>query len=138
MEIPTPGTIASVGAALGVGSHLGYFVHGEHHMHSVRLLILLITTPVCLFAFIARIDEHISTAEAAQKTTILVVSYLASLTASVLIYRVFFHPLRHFPGPFTAKLTKLSHVLRLLRTSDNYVQADRLHKKYGDIVRYVA
>ena len=131
-------TLACFGNALGVGSHLGYFIHGEHHMHSVRLFILLLTGPGVLFILITRIDENASFIAAAQKAATAVVSYLASLTASILIYRVFFHPLRSFPGPFTAKLTKLSHVLRLASSSDNYVQADRLHKKYGDIVRWVA
>jgi tryprostatin B 6-hydroxylase len=121
-----------------VGSHLGYFIHGEHHLHSVRLLILLLTAPICIFVVIARSDEHISNAAAGQKTGLIVVSYLGSLTTSILIYRVFAHPLRNFPGPFVAKLTKLSHVIRLARSSDNYLQADRLHKIYGDIVRQVS
>jgi len=131
-------TLITLGAALGVGSHLGYFIHGEHHLHSVRLLILLLTAPICIFVVIARSDEHISNAAAGQKTGLIVVSYLGSLTTSILIYRVFAHPLRNFPGPFAAKLTKLSHVIRLARSSDNYLQADRLHKIYGDIVRQVS
>jgi len=127
--------LASLGALLGAGSHLGFFIHGEHHMQSVRLFILLLTSPFAIFVLIAKFDKNISITVAAQKTAIVGTSYLASLTTSILIYRIFFHPLRHFPGPFTAKLTKLSHVLRLFKTSDNYVQTDRLHKSYGDIVR---
>lgn len=138
MEMLTPGTLVSLCAALGVGSHLGYFIHGEYHMKSVRLLILFLISPIAIFVLITRINENISMAAAAQKTAIALVSYLASLTASILIYRVFFHPLRNFPGPFSAKLTKLSHVIRLIKTSDNYVQADRLHRRYGDVVRYVS
>jgi tryprostatin B 6-hydroxylase len=130
----SPGTIASLSAALGVGSHLGYFIHGEHHMHSVRLLLLLLASPIVLFVLFIRIDDN-SVVAAAWNSATAVGSYLGSLTASILIYRVCFHPLRKFPGPFSAKLTKLSHVLRLVRNLDNYLQADRLHKKYGDIVR---
>jgi hypothetical protein len=124
----TPGSLASLGAVLGVSSHLGYFIHGEHHMQAVRPFTVLTTSPVAIFILISKLDEPASIA-------IAVLSYLASLIASILTYRIFFHPLRHFPGPFTAKLTKLSHVLRLLEKSDNYIQADQLHKEYGDVVR---
>ncbi|KAE9369395.1 cytochrome P450 monooxygenase-like protein [Stipitochalara longipes BDJ] len=131
----TPGALTCLGAILGVSSHLGYFVHGEHHMQAVHLFILLLTSPFTIFVLLYRLDENASVIVASSKAVIAVISYLTSLTASILIYRIFFHPLRHFPGPFTARLSKLSHVLRLLKTSDNYAQADRLHKKYGDIVR---
>ncbi|KAF5847145.1 hypothetical protein GGP41_003398 [Bipolaris sorokiniana] len=39
-----------------------------------------------------------------------VVSYVAfwgTLSLWILLYRAFWHPLRHFPGPFGAKLSKL-------------------------------
>jgi hypothetical protein len=130
-----PGTLASLGVVLGVGSHLGYFIHGEHHLQAVRLFILLVTSPLAIFMFIIRFDEHTSFIIATQKTATAVVSYLLSLAASILIYRIYFHPLRRFPGPFTAKLTKIGHALRLLQRSDNYAQTDCLHKRYGDIVR---
>ena len=104
-------------------------------MLAVRLFILLITSPLVTFALIYRLDENASMIIAAQKAAIALSSYVVSLTTSILIYRIAFHPLRKFPGPFTARLAKLSHVLRLLTKSDNYVQADRLHKNYGDIVR---
>jgi hypothetical protein len=103
-------------------------------MQAVRLFTVLTTSPFAIFILISRLGEPASITFAAQKTTIAVLSYLA-LIASILTYRIFFHPLRHFPGPFTAKLTKLSHVLRLLEKSDNYIQADQLHKEYGDVVR---
>ena len=70
-------------------------------------------------------------------TTVATSSYLAGLSISIVIYRVFFHWLRNFPGPSTAKLTKLSHVSRLVKQSDNHFQADRLHKEYGEIVRRI-
>ncbi len=135
MEMLVPGTLAILAASLGVSSHLGYFIRGEHHMHSLRLFILLLTGPVILFVVILGIDETGSLTAVVRETATVVVSYLGSLTASILIYRVFFHPLRNYPGPISAKLTKLSHVLRLSRKSDNYLQVDRLHKVYGDIVR---
>jgi hypothetical protein len=104
-------------------------------MQAVRLFTVLTTSPFAIFIIINRLGEPASITFSAQKTAIAVLSYLVSLIASNLTYRIFFHPLRHFPGPSTAKLTKLSHVLRLLEKSDNYIQADQLHKEYGDFVR---
>lgn len=131
----TSGTLAGLGAVLGVGSHQGYFIHGEHHMQAVRLFLLLITSPTAICILLYRLDEHSSTTLAIQKTVVIMLSYLASLTASIFIYRIFFHPLRQFPGPLSGKSTKLTHFVRLLKASNNYLQTDRLHKKYGDIVR---
>jgi len=130
-----PLTLPILGVVLGVGSHVGYFIHGEHHTHSVHLFFLLLTGPIAMFIVIHRLGNSSSFEGTALRTATFVLSYLGSLTSSILTYRVFFHPLRHFPGPLSAKLTKLSHVLRLLKTSDNYVQADQLHKKYGNVVR---
>ncbi|KAF8861671.1 cytochrome P450 monooxygenase-like protein [Acephala macrosclerotiorum] len=134
-NIPPLPTIIGFSALLGVSSHLGYFIHGEHHLQAVRLAVILFTSPLLIFAVICRFDPWSATWSTAQLTAIIVLSYLVSLTASILTYRVFFHPLKGFPGPLSAKLTKLAHVFRLLKKSDNYLQADRLHKKYGNIVR---
>jgi predicted permease len=127
--------VSLVAAGLGVASHLGYFIHGEHHWDSFRLLCLSITTPIILFVSFARSGQEHTYFHAASLTTVATSSYLAGLSISIVIYRVFFHRLRNFPGPFTAKLTKLSHVFRLVKHSDNHFQSYRLHKKYGEIVR---
>ncbi|KUJ06806.1 cytochrome P450 [Mollisia scopiformis] len=133
-SVPVPAFIL-LSAVLGIVSHLGYFMHGEHHLQAVRLAVLLCTVPFAIFATIHNFNSRSSIWSAARLTTIIVSSYLVSLTTSILTYRVFFHPLRKFPGPLNSKLTKLTHVLRLLKESDNYRQADKLHERYGEIVR---
>jgi Holliday junction resolvasome RuvABC ATP-dependent DNA helicase subunit len=50
------------------------------------------------------------------------------------IYRVFFHRLRGYPGPFLAKLSQLWRVWRNLR-EENYLVLDELHRTYGEYVR---
>jgi predicted permease len=101
--------VTLVAAGLGVASHLGYFIHGEHHWDSFRLLCLSITTPIILFASFAKSGHEHSYFRAASLTTVATSPYLAGLSISIAIYRVFFHRLRSFPGPFTAKVTKLCH-----------------------------
>ena len=50
------------------------------------------------------------------------------------VYNVFFHPLRHVPGPKWKAFSDLSYVTTLLR--GNMVNdVSRMHKKYGPVVR---
>ncbi|KAF2199990.1 cytochrome P450 monooxygenase-like protein [Delitschia confertaspora ATCC 74209] len=61
-------------------------------------------------------------------------SYLTSLFASMIIYRLCFHPLKNFPGPKLAAVTKFWHVYRS-RNSTNYLVMEEIHKQYGNLVR---
>lgn len=51
-----------------------------------------------------------------------------------MIYNVFFHPLRHYPGPWLSAATKIPWY-RALLTGDLSFYTQRIHEKYGDIVR---
>lgn len=124
-------------ALAGLAAHLGYFIHGEHHMQSLQWLLTTLFSPLVVFLAILKLGVASSYVTALKLTTIILTSFFTSLTGSILAYRVFFHPLRRFPGPLGAKCSKLTHVARLLETSDNYLQVHTLHKKYGDIVRLV-
>ncbi|OLL23908.1 Benzoate 4-monooxygenase, partial [Neolecta irregularis DAH-3] len=53
---------------------------------------------------------------------------------SLAIYRIFFHPLAKFPGPFLAKVTPLFHTYLAIR-GDRHLFFEKYHKKYGDIFR---
>ncbi|KAI9645797.1 hypothetical protein NHQ30_005231 [Ciborinia camelliae] len=129
------GLFVLLASIFGIASHLGYFIHGEHHMQSLQWLLTILFSPLLLFVTILKFNITPSYASALQLTAIIAASFFTSLTSSILVYRIFFHPLRHFPGPFEAKVSKIFHALRLLKTSDNYLQAHRLHEEYGDIVR---
>lgn len=61
---------------------------------------------------------------------------LASLTVNILVYRAFFHRLRHFPGPFGARLSKFWAVGQTIKSKARWYQVtQRLHEEYGDYVR---
>lgn len=127
--------VALGASALGVASHLGYFIHGEHHMSSPAILGSFVLGPIVFYCGVLRLSENQSYTVAAKTTVVATISYFTALTLSIVAYRVFFHPLRNFPGPFGARISKLSHVFRVAKDSKNYLQADQLHKKYGDVVR---
>lgn len=74
--------------------------------------------------------------EANRQAFMLVCTTLASLAVNVLVYRAFFHRLRHFPGPFGAKLSKFWAMWQVVESKARYYQVtQRLHEKYGDYVR---
>jgi hypothetical protein len=127
---------ALVGTTLGVASHLGYFIHGEHHMQTTKIAAFFIVAPVVLFITLSKYVEGGSYVEAGKTTAVATGSYFTALSTSILIYRAFFHPLRNFPGPFSAKLSKVTHVLRIAKSSKNYLLNERMFKEYGQFVRY--
>lgn len=119
------------GIITGVGSHLGYFIRGEHHMRAPLLARIYLVTSFLLLVYEVKFNGAI---EGVKATSILLASYIISLTTSILIYRKLFHRLYKFPGPYLAGATKFWHVCKNLN-SQNHVLLDKLHEKYGTFVR---
>lgn len=61
--------------------------------------------------------------------------FLLALALSTMVHRVFFHRLRHFPGPLGAKFSRFWNV-RLIKRSDfkYHVELEKLRRTYGDFV----
>ena len=57
-----------------------------------------------------------------------------SLFSSIIIYRLFFHPLRHFPGSKLAAASKLWHISKCGNGKNFRVLEDTRHQ-YGQFVR---
>ncbi|KAJ5741040.1 hypothetical protein N7493_000912 [Penicillium malachiteum] len=62
-------------------------------------------------------------------------AFYAPLFASISIYRLFFHPLKSFPGPGIARLTTWWGVGKLAAGEQKYRLHHELHRQYGKIVR---
>ncbi|KAM0753194.1 cytochrome P450 [Meredithblackwellia eburnea MCA 4105] len=92
--------------------------------------------------------------EAIRSSFLFAVSYCATLASSILVRRIFIHPLRHFPGPFGARISRFWNVLlvagllpqdremRLNGTSHEISETRRVaarikgwHQKWGSFVR---
>lgn len=118
---------------LGVGTHLGVFIRGEWHLRTAHALAI----PLLLFCFGLFFWTAWFSTPVPQYTTmagLLFPPYISGLYGSLLVYRLFFHRLRGFPGPRLAALSKFWHVYRC-RHSRNHLVLDGLHKKYGTFVR---
>ncbi|PGH01942.1 hypothetical protein AJ79_07773 [Helicocarpus griseus UAMH5409] len=64
-----------------------------------------------------------------------IAAHIATVYASMLLYRAFFHRLRHFPGPFMARLSNIYFTFLSAKDMHRYDELDKLHKKHGDYVR---
>lgn len=118
---------------LGVLAHLGVFIKGEWHLRAPGVVathaIALIIRP-----FIWAFNGSLPVFPCILAFSTLFSIYILALFGSIAAYRLFFHRLRHFPGPRLAGLTKLWHAYQC-RDSRNYLVLDKLHDKYGTFVR---
>ncbi|KAK2734555.1 hypothetical protein FQN55_002597 [Onygenales sp. PD_40] len=120
-------------AVAGITTHLGFFIHGEHHRYGHKIVKAYIYLFFSLGAAILYFT-HYAVAKTIINTLLISASYLAGLYGSISAYRVLFHPLRQFPGPFLCRLSNIYHS-SLLKKSDNYLVMHKLHEKYGPICR---
>lgn len=115
--------------SLGVAAHLLVFIHGEWHLRAPVVLYWHVATVV--FYFHAEVFFNSTTLFGA---AVITACYFVGLFSSISIYRLFFHRLRHFPGPRLAAVSKLFHVWQC-RDSRNYQVLENWHQKYGTFVR---
>ncbi|KDN68524.1 putative cytochrome P450 [Colletotrichum sublineola] len=64
----------------------------------------------------------------------LLMGFTTIYMASLIIYNLFFHPLRRFPGPLAMRATRVTYSYRILRGKAPFDML-RLHQQYGDVVR---
>lgn len=107
-----PFRLFQLAALLGLTSHWAYFMHGEFHLAGLSIITAYLGLSLLLFVYLLEID-HYTPFDATATTFLVTSSYICALCTSVLLYRGFFHRLRHFPGPFVAKFSKLWYMSQL-------------------------
>ncbi|KAL5339970.1 cytochrome P450 [Aspergillus crustosus] len=112
---------ALIGAVMGLGAHHGLFIHGEWHIQAPSILVSHLVAFSSLIILCESWWQVIG-------------GYILALFSSILIYRIFFHRLKHFPGPFLASTTKIWHVWKA-RKSKNHFFLKEMQEEYGDFVR---
>lgn len=120
---------------LAFTSHFAFFIRSERDSYFKVFFSSLLLAPTAIFSTL-----HLYLGQSLVKSSIitgtLLVSFLLGLSTSILAYRILFHPLRHFPGPFWAKTSKWWLVYTQWKTGHRYHHyARELHERYGDIVR---
>ncbi len=127
-------TKLGIAAVAGILSHNLIFIRNEHHIRAPQIFRFYLLLSLILFIGEARIWALNNSAQAATVSTFIILSYSVSLFTSVAIYRILFHRLRKFPGPFGARVSKLWHVGQLVR-QPNFRVLDELHQQYGEFIR---
>ena len=124
--------VGGILGAAGVATHVGFFHRGEHHMLGILYLQILIGIFITVSFNLVAIGEPL--VQALLITTTLAGCYLSGLYGSLIICRIFFSPLKRFPGPFWAKISSLSFSIQS-RKGNSHRKLLALHQKYGDFVR---
>jgi cytochrome P450 family 628 len=134
MHLPSGQVCLALGA-VGITSHLTYFIRmGMTPLPVPRLVFSALAAPFVLpiiASFLLRIDPI----QAVVTAWIWWSSYLIGLLASMVTYRLFFHPLRRFKGPFLSKISQFYHLSQIYPRVDHYRKIDDLHREYGEFVR---
>jgi hypothetical protein len=120
-------------AITGLLAHNLIFIRGEWHRQASELCALSFALPLVLWALESRHNNFL-TLEALQHVFSVTSSFFAGLFISIVVYRLMFHPLRKYPGPFLARITKLWHFYHC-RNTQNHLLMERLRKRYGNHVR---
>lgn len=125
--------IPLIAAALGVTAHHGYFIHGDHltnipplllgtgafYVSAIALQVALLSSPLIQsWLLVTRIYAAFAT----------------GLYTSIFVYRVWFHRLNKYPGPWGAKVSKLYHMYHI-RHLDQWKWYQSLIQQYGPVVR---
>jgi hypothetical protein len=116
---------------IGLISHLLYWIRGLRTPQATRIFIFHLIAFITVSAVTTWYNGFLHGLSTA---TAVFISYFGGLATSMTIYRIFFHRLRNFPGPFGAKVTK-AYGLYISRNYQAHDEVKALFDKYGDIVR---
>ncbi|KAI1824129.1 cytochrome P450 [Xylaria intraflava] len=113
----------------GILSHRLHFIHGEHHLKGPQYLAAWVFATLATICFL-----YINQYGILQPLILINFAFFGPFFSSIVIYRLFQHPLKGFRGPKLAAVSKLWHLAHVFRTQ-NYLFLDGLVKKYGKVVR---
>jgi tryprostatin B 6-hydroxylase len=118
----------------GVAFHLLFFRRYEHHMHAIRYMVIGSSLWLGAVGIAAGLHPEDTFLHAFIVATTGSSALLCGVYSSVLVTRLFFHPLGRFPGPVLAKISSLWWTSQVWQ-GDAHLRIIDLHRQYGPIVR---
>jgi hypothetical protein len=119
---------------IGVFLQSRVFSRNEWERHAPKIVFYSCLAVVGTFIGLTLGISH-SFISALVETNVLVIALLGGLYASMITYRLLFHPLKAFPGPIAAKITAFWVIKQNIPDLGFYKQLRQLHDHYGDFVR---
>lgn len=121
------------GASMGVLLHITIMRAVEVENFLFQFIGLLSTLAFTLFT--GYLASGFPLADSIKRVLLFNSGFYLALFCSIVIYRLFFHRLRHFPGPFGAKVSRFYTASIASKKIQYYKEVDKLHQEYGDFVR---
>lgn len=119
---------------LGVSLHVLALRNGEWDLSVFKILTAIIAGPFALT--ICQMSLHgMAFSSALWESCYLVASSISGIYLSMAVYRIGFHRLNRFPGPFLARLSNFYITGVVFRRHQEYFELENLHRQYGDVVR---
>ena len=121
----------AISAAVGVLAHVFYFIHGNRNLIALRIFLIHLSV---LTALLVRSSLVLGPQRGVLVAELVYGSYFVGLFGSMVVYRIFFHPLRRFPGEFWPKISQIYNAW----FNAGGVVHDRLergHEVHGDFLR---
>lgn len=125
-------TVSGGSVLVALGSH---FVFNRKEPTVPQFFIFFLALQVSLFLFWHKFSHEVHNLGLVRLFLVFNVCYLAALGCSIGTYRLLLHPLRKYPGPILGKLSKF-HFSYVCGTGNSHRYLEKLHRRYGDIVRY--
>lgn len=127
-------TSKSLLVVLGLTTHY-VLSHGEPDYQMYLYILFWMFSYVSLTYLLVSTGSVGTMGQALENTTSAYTVYFATIFTSMFLYRAFFHRLRHYPGPFMARITKFYNVTLAIPKLRYYEQVEKIHEKYGNYVR---
>lgn len=119
---------------LGVALHFFVLRKGEWDLEVFKILTAAAVGPFALAVWQTAL-HGVTFSSALWRSYYLGGILILGIYLSMTIYRVSFHRLRRFPGPFMARISGFYITGVVFRSHKEYLELDKLHKQYGDVVR---
>lgn len=118
----------------GISSHVNLFSKGEWDRKAPKIVLVHSLLSVVIFTAFALVAKH-PFAICILETFKVSFSFTSGFSASLLAYRLLFHPLKSFPGPPAARISSLWAFWKQWPNLDLYIRLQDIHNEYGDFVR---
>jgi hypothetical protein len=135
LTLPLPHLLLGAATACGILSHQLLFIRGDWDRHTPRLVPIFGALPGLLAVAVRGLQQRESLLQAFSLAFTIFVYYIAGLFSSIVVYRVLFHPLSHFPGPRAAGVSALWNANVAVAKMRWHLRVQELHLRFGNVVR---